>query len=101
MASIKSIIQKHKGTAGAWRVVQVTRSDDYVRCCQLWHYSTLMLEWRELNPRDEDYLDYSLGWGSVSDQNGMNTAFHIQDLPLYYNRAGGAEITNHGNVYST
>jgi len=92
MATIKSIIQKRKGTAGNWQVNQVTRTDDYVVCCQLWHYGTMMLEWRELNPRDEDYLDYALGWGSVSDQNGMNIAFRELNLPLYYSRRGGSEI---------
>ena len=92
MASLQSIIQKRKGKAGNWRVEQVTRDSDHVRCCQLWHYSTRMLEWRELNPRDTDYLFYSLGWGSVSDQRGMNTAFRLLDLQLYYSRAGGAEI---------
>jgi hypothetical protein len=74
-------------TAGAWRVQKCAN------IATLWHYGTRMLTWNVNDPRDPDYLDYSLGWGSVSDQNGMNTAFRILDIPLYFSRAGGACIT--------
>src|SRR5439155_21739885 len=39
-----------------------------------------------------DYLDYSTGHGSVSDQSGMNQAFRLLGLPLYFSRKGGADI---------
>lgn len=73
-------------TAGAWRV------ETGEGRCTLYHYGTAMLTWNPADARDESVLDYSLGWGSVSDQNGMNTAFRILDLPLYFSRAGGASI---------
>lgn len=88
MATIASIIKQGKGTAHAWRV---EREDER---CELWHYSTRMLVWNGENPNDPDVLDYSTGWGSVSDQNGLNTAFRALDLPYRYDRKGGAQIVD-------
>lgn len=90
MSSIREIIQKGKGTAGNWRVEREIRDEFTV--CHLYHYSTKMLSWRDDYPIDEDVLDYSIGWGSVSDQNGMNQAFRILGIPLYFSRKGGPEI---------
>ncbi len=84
--TIKEAIEKGQGKAHAWRVTETLG----VR--RLWHYSTCMLTWNKNNPNDPEFLDYSLGWGSVSDQNGMNIAFRVLGIPLYYSRAGGAEI---------
>ena len=39
-----------------------------------------MLTWNVASPQDGKYLDYSTGHGSVSDQNGMNTAFRLLGL---------------------
>lgn len=94
MATIASIIREGYGKAGsngAWRVGG-TRLSNGVVLKELWHYGTRMLAWREDRPADPDYLDYSIGHGSVSDQGGMNQAFRILGIPLYFSRRGGAEI---------
>lgn len=90
MASIKQIVSNGKGKAGHWRVEREIR-DEYT-VCHLYHYNHKMLSWRDDYPIDENYLDYSTGWGSVSDQGGMNQAFRILGIPLYFQRAGGAVI---------
>ena len=85
---------KYKGgKAGAW---EVTRTDNGQcdTCCRLYHYSTCMLVWDPYDPANEASLDYSLGWGSVSDQHGMNKVFRELGIPLYYSRKGGAEIVS-------
>lgn len=92
MASLESILLAGKGTAGAWRVSGEHPGHTDIVVKHLWHYSTLMLTWREDMPADENYLDYSTGWGSVSDQGGMNKAFRILGIPRYFVRRGGAEI---------
>lgn len=78
--------QGRAGSGGAWRVTETSG----VR--RLWHHGTLMLVWNKNNPNDPEFLDYNIGWGSVSDQGGMNTAFRTLGIPLYFNRKGGAEI---------
>ena len=90
MASLSDVLQRGKGVAGAWRVRTDYRESVEIKI--LYHYTTAMLKWRADNPADEDYLDYSTGWGSVSDQQGMNKAFRILGIPRYFSRAGGAEI---------
>jgi hypothetical protein len=88
--SIQTIIERGNGIASAWRV----HEDGNIR--ELWHYSTMMLRWNVENPADPEVLDYSTGWGSVSDQNGMNTAFRVLGLPLRFDRdqrGGGPRIT--------
>jgi hypothetical protein len=68
--------------AGNWRVwVDENRRE-------IWHYSTRML----VVDSNGEVLDYSTGWGSVTDQQGMNRLFRALDLPLYFRRKGGAEI---------
>lgn len=90
MASIVDIVRKGRGRAGAWSVYRDIRDEFTV--CRLYHYSTMMLQWRDDYPIDPDWLDYSIGWGSVSDQGGMNRAFRELGIPLYFSRSGGAEI---------
>lgn len=82
---ITDIIQNRRGTAGAWRV----KTTDDGR--ELWHYNTRMLLWTD-TINGPELLDHSIGWGSVSDQNGVNTAFRTLNLPYRYTRAGGARI---------
>lgn len=60
------------------------------------HYSTVMLSF---NVDDDgewdgnmDTVDYSTGHGSVTDQQGMNKLFARLAMPLYFRRAGGAEV---------
>lgn len=86
--ALSDIIRNGKGRAHAWRVEQ---NADGTR--SLWHYATEMLRWNPAGATvDEVVVYYSTGWGSVSDQQGMNKAFRELGLPLYYSRAGGAEI---------
>lgn len=89
--TIKEAVERGKGTAGAWRVeVHGVRRE-------LWHYSTRMLVWtRDGKTGRALVLDTCTGWGSVSDQNGMNTAFKALGLPLRFDRdqrGGGPRIT--------
>jgi hypothetical protein len=86
--TLVDIIRKRRGQAAAWRVHPID-SETF----SLWHYGTEMLVWTD-NPDTgcSTLLDYSLGWGSVSDQQGMNKAFKTLGLPFYYSRAGGAKI---------
>lgn len=84
---ISDIIKNQRGTAGPWRVK--LGSEGY----ELWHYSTRMLLWTN-TIHGPLLLDHSTGWGSVSDQNGVNIAFRVLNLPYFYKRAGGAVIVN-------
>lgn len=87
---IADIIRKGSGTAGAWRVIQW--GDD----CALYHYGTEMLRW---NPARREVLYGCTGWGSVSDQNGVNTAFGLIDADYRYRRdakGGGPRIEYRG-----
>lgn len=95
---LEQIIRNRKGTAGsggAWRCEPACDSDPYRgNEYELWHYSTLMLKWRESHRFGVEILDYSTGHGSVSDQNGMNIAFRVLGTTYYFSRKGGAEIVN-------
>jgi len=101
VATIASIIRRGRGTAHAWRVERVDMDPDGWETCELWHYGTRMLVWRIRRHAGSDYgytrlVDYSLGWGSVSDQNGMNAAFRVPGLPYRFDRdarGGGPRIT--------
>jgi hypothetical protein len=77
------------GSGGSWRIVR--RGN----VAELWHYATEMLSWNVERPDDPAVLDYSIGWGSVSDQSALNIAFKVLDLPLHYSRdakGGGPRI---------
>lgn len=93
---IDQIIARGHGTAHAWRVER-EESDPYVGSeYSLWHYGTRMLVWRSSTRHGAELVDYSTGWGSVSDQNGMNTAFRVLGLPYRYDRdqrGGGPRVT--------
>jgi hypothetical protein len=95
--TIKQIISRGEGWTNGW---QVTKNSDpftpySVHC--LIHHGTLMARWRHWSRTSEspnliEYEYLSLGWGSVSDQNGMNIMFRIHGAPYNYSRAGGAYI---------
>lgn len=94
--TIKDLVLKgtHKSSAGSngsWRVFE-DEIDGKVTVRILYHYDHRMLRWNRDNPTDPEHLDYSTGWGSVSDQGGMNTAFRTLGIPLYFSRNGGARI---------
>src|SRR5215211_4540930 len=88
--TIADLIRRGKGRAHAWRVERDGRT------ATLWHYGTAMLTWNVEHPDAPDGLDWSTGWGSVSDQNGMNTAFRVLGLPNRFDRdarGGGPRVT--------
>ena len=88
--TIRQIIERGKGTTHGWRVER-----DEHDWCTLVHYSTPMLLWNAKRPTEHEVL--SIGHGSVSDQNGMNTAARALDLPWRYDRdqrGGGARISD-------
>ena len=94
--TISDIIHYRKGSAGSnrsWRVERDIDNDPYVGTYySLFHYSTLMLRWRESTRYGVEPIRISTGNGSVSDQQGMNTAFKVLGLPYYFSRKGGATI---------
>jgi hypothetical protein len=88
--TIADIIRRGRGTAGAWRV------DRHGATATLVHYGTPMVTWRADDPADPSVLDIGTGWGSVSDQNGVNTACRVLGLPYRMDRdarGGGPRIT--------
>lgn len=97
--TIAEIVQRgsgHAGHGGAWRVERIN-GDHSVSPYEAWpvyrltHYGHHMLTWTE-NKHGVSVLDMSTGYGSVSDQGGMNTAFRVLGLDYYYSRKGGAQI---------
>jgi len=96
MPAIADIVSTASGQAGAWRVERSTfttaGSTRPVEVATLYHYGTAMLRWQVDNPGCRNALSMGTGHGSVSDQNGMNIAFRILNLPYWFGRAGGAEI---------
>ena len=102
VATIADITRRGRGTSHAWRVeASPERVTDSWQTHHLYHYGTRMLSWRIARHAGSDYgytelVDYSLGWGSVSDQNGDNTAFRVLDLPYRFDRdarGGGPRVT--------
>lgn len=81
---------KENRKAGNWSRTSDVRESDGVRRVIIFHYSTPMLSYLETEP--VEVTGYSLGHGSVSDQQGMNQLFNRLNLPYYYNRKGGAKI---------
>lgn len=79
------------GSEGSWKSQTFTFSNG-VEVREIYHYGHHMLSFRITDPSDTNYLDYSIGWGSVSDQGGMNQLFLTLGLPYYYSRLGGASI---------
>lgn len=55
----------------------------------VYHYSTLMATWHPDDPRGT-FVPVSVGWGSVSDQQGMNQIMRALGVDWYYVRKGGA-----------
>lgn len=101
--TIAEIIKAGKGTAGhngSWKVTCINEEHmsqalpggyEPWPCYQLTHYGTVMLEW-VVGKHGSYVVNAFTGHGSVSDQGGMNTAFKVLGLDLYYTRKGGGEI---------
>lgn len=77
---------------GAWSFSDGYTADG-IAARYIWHYSTLMvvLERDLLSPSVWHVCPHSLGWGSVSDQNGCNKAVRGALGGWYYSRKGGAK----------
>jgi hypothetical protein len=84
--TIEQAIRHGNASAGKWSTI--TKNG----VTTLYHYSTAMLVWNTDEPHDSSVLGWDFGWGSVSDQGGMNRAFEELGLPYYYSRKGGASI---------
>lgn len=82
------------GHYGSWRSF-----DDYchangqvVRVVK--HYDTRMITFLlDTGGSPVEVVDYSIGHGSVSDQNGMNKLFRAVGSDHYFSRQGGAKIS--------
>ena len=88
MSSIHSILLAQKGTAGAWRIEQRAANHK-----GLYHHGTLVVGWRNDDNGNLTYLEAGMGWGSVSDQNGINQAIGRLlpfPSPFYLSRRNGA-----------
>lgn len=77
---------------GAWSFSDGFTADG-IAARYIWHYSTLMvsLERDLLCPSVWYVVPWSLGHGSVSDQNGCNKAVRGAVGGWYYSRKGGAQ----------
>ena len=95
---LEDIIKREKGRSGsngAWRVSDEFRLSG-PRAKVLWHYGTAMLDWE---PGGENVRLLSLGWGSVSDQNGLQRAFYTLRVQASYardTRGGGPRVILRG-----
>ena len=95
MATIANIISNGRGRTHGWRIERDDPMDPFRPQVTLVHYGTSLLRWNPRRPED-DHTILSTGWGSVSDQNGLNTAFKVLGLPYRMDRdqrGGGARIT--------
>jgi hypothetical protein len=73
--------------ASSWRTVDdVDMFGDKRRT--VYHYDTVMGEFIELNEGQWSLSPFTIGWGSVSDQNGMNTLFKSVDSAIRFYRNG-------------
>lgn len=75
--------------SGPWRVERTGLTGG-----ALYHYGTKMLEWR-WDDREAEITGWWAGWGSVSDQQGVNAALRTLGSPLRYSRdraGGGARV---------
>jgi hypothetical protein len=94
MAAIKDLTARGKGNvkAGNWSRQVYKRDDDRGLVVHIFHYGTRMLTYTEEPDGSADVISWSLGWGSVTDQGGMNKIFKALHVPFYYRRKGGAAI---------
>ena len=85
--------------AGNWRVKIIEH--DFTLEHEIWHYGTCMLIYVTAgHSKDGRLVEASgcLGYGSVSDQGGMNRLMYALDIPIYYSRKGGAHFNYIGGA---
>jgi len=87
--TIKELIEQGEGKAHNWKVVKPDTAPGDGDLRELYHHSTRMLTW---NHTTKEVIDWDLGHGSKSDQDGMNIAFQVLGSKYYYSRKGGAAI---------
>lgn len=98
--TIADIVRTKKGRAGSngsWRVERLDSDPFRGQEFALIHYSTTMLVWRQSTRHGVELIDASTGYGSVSDQGGVNQAFCQLGLPYRFQRdrrGGGPRIEN-------
>jgi hypothetical protein len=85
--TIASIITAGKGRSHGWEVREYPSTDEGTELA-LVHFGTRLLVWQRIT---KEILYKNIGWGSVSDANGINTAFLILDAPYWFlrDRKGG------------
>lgn len=78
---------------GKWHYVDGVQpnGDPSVRLRYVYHYGTCMavLITGLIHGGEVGFVPYTMGWGSVSDQNGMNAILRRAGVPLVYRRNGG------------
>jgi hypothetical protein len=83
-------------TSGPWKVYGTTGGSASAYTMSLFHYSTEMLRWRYSYPsREVQIIGTWTGWGSVSDQTGVNAALSALGSTMRYSRdirGGGPRI---------
>lgn len=82
--------------AGKWRTQRSADGNAY----HLYHYGTEMLRWNHAR----EVTGWWGGWGSVSDQEGVNAALRALGSPLRYHRdraGGGARVNPAYRVSAT
>lgn len=79
---------------GSWTITVLQDLDPTLTFHEIRHYDTQMLIWSSMptNPRYVVSASGWLGWGSVSDQNGMNEFLQTLSIPVYFSRQGGAHF---------
>lgn len=78
---------------GNWHYVDgyEANGDESVTLRYVYHRGTCMgvLVGNVRTGAEVGFVSYTMGWGSVSDQNGMNAVLRRAGVPLVYRRNGG------------
>ena len=92
MSTIAGIVRAGKGRAGSYNAWRCESAEfDGVTIYRLTHYGHFMLAWNKDGHGRVAILDYDTGYGTVSDQHGVNKALRALGIyDLYYSRKGGS-----------
>jgi len=79
------------GSGNSWVSYHSTDTNGR-KTLDVWHdgHNMLSVTFKDDGSPDLSTLYLSVGWGSVSDQGGMNQILRELRLPYYYSRQGGA-----------